>query len=161
MELQLPGPIRLHLAAACAVLVVCACGPVGPIPGGKLEGEVVAEPVDDWSFTNPHETIQLETRVEDPHSVTVWCVAQEGRLYIPSRHPEKKRWVQHVEEDPQVRVRVADRIYPARIARVTDPAELEAVVPLLIRKYDLDPPDADEEKDVWVFRVESAQSATE
>ena len=155
MELQPQGRARLHLAVACAVLALAACGPVGPIPGGKLEGEVVAEPVDDWSFTNPHETIQLETRLEDPHSVTVWCVAQEGRLYIPSRHPEKKRWVQHVAEDARVRVRVADRIYPASIARVTDRAELEAVVPLLIRKYELDPPDAEEEKDVWVFRVES------
>jgi hypothetical protein len=159
MDLQPPGRTRLHLAVACAVFAVAACGPIGPIPGGKLEGEVVAEPVEDWSFTNPHETVQLETRLEDPHSVTVWCVAQEGRLYIPSRHPEKKRWVQYVAEDARVRVGVDDRIYPARIARVTDRAELEAVVPLLIRKYELDPPDAEEEKDVWVFRVESPQAS--
>jgi hypothetical protein len=155
MKLHPPGPVRLRLAVACAVLAAAACGPVGPIPGGKLEGEIVAEPVEDWSFTNPHDTIALETRPEDPHSVTVWCVAQEGGLYIPSRHPEKKRWVQYVAAEPNVRVRVADRIYPARIERVSDPAELDAVVPLLVRKYDLDPPDTDDEKDVWLFRVES------
>jgi hypothetical protein len=154
MEQMRRARARARLALACAAVAAAACEPLGPIPGGRLQGEAVREAVSDWSFANPHETIQIETRVEDPHSVTVWCVAHEGRLYIPSRHPEKKRWVQNVQEDPRVRVRVAGKIYVGRASRVTDPAEIEAVVPALLRKYDLDPPQ-DEEPDVWIFRIDA------
>ena len=41
------------------VLALAACGPLGPIPGGKLAGELVSEPVVDWSFTDALETIEI------------------------------------------------------------------------------------------------------
>jgi len=38
-------PVLLLLATACG-------GPVSMMPGGALRGEVVEEPVDDWSFAS-------------------------------------------------------------------------------------------------------------
>jgi hypothetical protein len=145
---------RIGLALVGAVLL--ACEPIGPIAGGRLSGEPVSGPVDDWSFADPEPTIQIETRPGDPHSVTVWCVAHEGRLYVPSRHPERKRWVKNVLEDPRVRVRVDGRLYEGVAVRVTDAAEIEGVVPALLRKYEIEPRDAEEERDVWLFRIDSA-----
>ena len=39
-----------------------ACGPWERVPGGRLHGEVVLQPVADWSFTAQHRTIAVETR---------------------------------------------------------------------------------------------------
>lgn len=146
---------RIRIGVACLVLAA-ACEPWGPIPGGALEGSLVREPVADWSFTNSQSTVELETRPQDPYSVTVWCVAHGDALYVPSRHAENKTWVQHVLDEPRVRVRVGDKIYAGTLVRVTDPAEIEAVVPALVAKYELDPPDEDEEDSSWLFRFRSA-----
>jgi hypothetical protein len=145
---------RIGIGVACLALAL-ACEPWGPIPGGRLEGQVVAEPVRDWSFTDAHSTVELETRPADPYSVTVWCVVHDGSLYVPSRYAEKKSWVQYVLDDPRVRLRVGERIYPAAMTRVRDPEEIEAVVPALVAKYDLGPPEEGEEEDVWLFRLRS------
>lgn len=142
---------------AVGLLLAVACGPWGPIPGGRLEGTVVHEPVTDWSFTNSRSTVQLETRPEDPYSVTVWCVAHDDALYVPSRHAAKKSWVQHVLDEPQVRVRVGERIYPGTMVRVTDPKQIEAVVPALVAKYHLTPPGGEDDAGVWLFRIRSRQ----
>jgi hypothetical protein len=152
------GPARL--VACLAILAGVACEPWGPIPGGRLDGPEVAAPVSDWSFSDAESTIQLETRPGDPHSVTVWSVSVGGQLYVPSRDPEKKNWVKYVEADANVRVRVGERIYPARATRVSDRGEIESVVPSLIAKYELDPPDERDEMNVWLYRIESRSLET-
>jgi hypothetical protein len=147
-------PVRVALGLVFAVLASSACEPMGPLAGGRLAGELQTTEVADWSFAHGHDTIQLETRPDDPHSVTVWAFTHEGRLYVPSRHAKRKRWVQNVVDDPRVRVRIGDRIYPARATQVTDSAELEAAVPALFEKYDLEPMDEKERAGAWVFRLD-------
>ena len=57
-----------RLALVLAALALGACGgPLGLIPGGKLDGEPVDAPVDDWSFASKTEKLQLET---DPRTRT-------------------------------------------------------------------------------------------
>jgi hypothetical protein len=129
-----------------------ACEPMGPIAGGELSGEE-AGPIADWSFAAGEKTIEIETNPSDPHSVTVWCVVQEGRLYVPSRHPDRKRWIRNVAADPRVRVRVGERIFPGVMVQTRDPDELAVVVPALLQKYEIEPRDAEGE-DVVVFRVD-------
>ncbi len=74
------------------LLFVCAaCGPLGPVPGGRLSGQVVSTPVTDWTFLNDQPTIELETRPDDPYSVTVWCVSLGSRLYVGAGGP-RRRW---------------------------------------------------------------------
>lgn len=145
---------RIRIGVAWLILAV-ACEPWGPIPGGDLEGSLVTEPVVDWSFTDSRQTVELETRPEKPYSVTVWCVAHGDALYVPSRHPENKAWVQYVLGEPRVRVRVGERIYAGTMFRVTDPDEIEAVVPALMAKYELDPPGESEDDSVWLFQFRS------
>jgi hypothetical protein len=144
-----------RVARAWLAAGLLACQPIGPIAGGKLSGEEVGAPVEDWSFAAGADTIQLETNPSDPHSVTVWYVVHGGRLYVPSRHPDRKRWVRNAAADPRVRVKVGERIYPGVIRRVGEEGELAAVVPALLQKYELEPREAEGE-DVVLFRIDAA-----
>jgi hypothetical protein len=138
------------------VLLLIACGPVGPIPGGPLWGEEVIDPVDDWSFAGSYRELQLETRPEAPYSVNVWCVVHEGRLYIPSGKPKRKQWVHYLLEDDHVRLRVGKAIYLTRAVRVSDPDERRRAVEAWMAKYNVPDPDQPaSEREVWFFRIES------
>ncbi len=56
---------RALIGLTLCALLGGACGPQGPLgilPGGPLAGEVVEAPVADWSFTDAHLTVALETR---------------------------------------------------------------------------------------------------
>ena len=146
------------------------CGPQGPrgvIPGGPLSGEVVAEPVADWGFTDDDVTVAIETRGDwIDHSVTVMAMRDGPYLYVPSRQGYRKSWVKNIGRDPHVRIGVDDRIYHGRAVRVQDVEEAERAARSLIRKYLgmefdavqvlLDPPDeGDDRIEVWYFRIES------
>lgn len=123
---------RTTLALLLPLLV--ATGPCGPIPGGRLDGAAASAPAD-WRFTDAVSTIQVETRPEEPYSVTTWCFTDGAGLYVPSRGAAEKPWVQHVGRDPRVRLRIEDRVYEMTATRVTDEAELRRLIPLLRAKY--------------------------
>ena len=61
------------------------------ISGRTLSGEEFPYP-ENWDFTNDHFTIAVETRPEDPHSVTTVCFVHEGALYVPAQSGSSKRW---------------------------------------------------------------------
>ncbi len=121
------GPIRRGLralfASAALVALVAACGgPLGPFPGGALEGEERPAPAD-WSFARAYSALDLETRPSDPRSVRISFVERGGRLYIEGslgRH-----WLRQLMADPNVRVRIGGDIYRAVAIRVTNSDELE------------------------------------
>ncbi len=146
--------LTFALRLSAVVILATACEPIGPIPGGRLDGELAEQPVRDWSFANGFDTIEIETRPGDPHSVTVWCVAWGDALYIPTRDPESKHWVNNVVADPRVRVRVDGVLYEGRAVRVTDEQELAGAVPALLEKYDIEL-EPGEETNAWLFRIES------
>lgn len=112
-----------------------ACGPFGPIPGGRLSGEVVSAPVEDWSFASGVETIQLETRPDDPYSVNIWFVSQAARLWVGAGGGETSRWARNLIADPRVRLRIDGKLYERKAERVSDQAELDAVTVLYQTKY--------------------------
>lgn len=142
-----------------AILLAC-CGPIGPIPGGALRGDVAAAPVSDWSFTDAHETAQLETDPDDPHSVNTWMTGHAGALYVPTslilgvEDPAERGWVQNVGRDPRVRIRIDGVIYERVAVRVTDATELEAVRAKLIAKYDVEASDDGQEQNAWIYRLD-------
>ena len=108
-----------------AVLIALALGCGGPFivfPGGKLKGEVVTEPISDWSFVDSW-FLDLETRPADPYSVELNYVVRDGRLYIDPA--EGRRWFEHIREDPRVRARFGSKIYPLKAVLVGRPGELE------------------------------------
>lgn len=136
-SLQASWPILVMLAAACSL------EPSGERPGFGLPGEVAREAVADWSFTDGIEEILIETRTGYglPHSVTIWCVAIDGELYVGASAPDfpkERTWVRNVRRDPEVRLKIAGRIYERRLELVTDPARTDFVDRAFGRKYHYD-----------------------
>ena len=114
---------KLWMLLGLALALTMGCDGPGPfIPGGELSGEVVTEPVDDWSFVKDR-FVDLETRPDDPYSVELNYVVRDGKLYIDPA--EGRRWLEHIRADPRVRVRFGDRIYAVVAVLVGRPGELE------------------------------------
>jgi hypothetical protein len=154
--------MRLEETFACVVVVllVAACGPLGPLSGGALRGTLQKDSVPDWSFTAEHDTLQLETNPDDPYSVNTWCVGVADRLYVPTsmirgpKSPAEREWVQHATRDPRARIRIGDALYERHAVRVTDTAEYDAARAALASKYELAPDDLDPEREIWIFRLD-------
>ena len=110
------------LASTLAALAVACGGPFLVFPGGELRGQVVSEPVSDWSFVDAT-FVDLEVRPDDPYSVELNYVVRDGKLYIDPA--EGRRWFEYLREDDRVRVRFGNRIYAVRAVLVGRPGELE------------------------------------
>jgi len=139
-------------------LVLLGNQPCGPIPGDALEGEEVLEPVADWSFADAWPRCQLEVRPADPHSVTTYCFAGEGVLYVPAIMGDSKKWTKLAVADPRARIRIGGKIHPVTIERVDDPAERLVAARLGYRKYqdgEVPPDDFEVPDDRWFFRLTS------
>jgi len=119
MKRSLIGLVLLSLVTACG-------GPFLIFPGGAMRGEVVEAPVEDWSFAD-NWFVELETRPADPYSVQLNYVVKDGQLYIDPA--EGRQWLDHIREDPRVRVRFGGKIYPATAVLAGQPGELEGFPP--------------------------------
>jgi hypothetical protein len=127
--------MRARCLALVALLGAMACGPLGWISGGKLNGELVTAPVSDWSFSDAEQKVQLETRPDQPYSVNVWCVSDGPSLWIVSARGDRSEWAQHLLADGRARVRIAGKLYERKAERVTDSDELARVADLYHKKY--------------------------
>ncbi len=143
--------MRVTVLLAFCVLVL-ACGPMGPFPGGRLSGTVAADLPDDWSFADARDTVQLETRPSAPYSVNLWGAGIGDRFYLASGGGGDARWVGYIAEDPNVRLRVCDTIYELRAVRVDDDAERARFLQALKRKYDWEP-STRERENAMLFRL--------
>jgi len=122
MKRMRSGTVAL-VGAIFAMVIGSGCGgPFLVIPGGELSGEVVTEPVDDWSFVDSA-FVDLETRPEDPYSVELNYFVVDGMLYIDPA--EGREWFDHLRENALVRVRFDGKIYPVRAVLAGEPGELE------------------------------------
>lgn len=126
-----PGALRPRLARLLALWLALggapACsGPFLVFPGGALSGELVTEPVTDWSFASGG-TLELETRPQHPYSVTLRAVVRDGVLYVDAA--ERRRWHAFLRADRRVRVRIAGRVYPLEAVLVGRPGELPGFDP--------------------------------
>ncbi len=150
-------------------MLISGCGPWGPqgiLAGGPYLGSASREPVRDWSFTDEHLLVGIETRGRlFRHSVTILCISTDGRLYVMARHAPRKRWVQNIEADPRVRIRIGGVLYVGRAVRVTQQAEADAVARAFLRKYvglDVErahslsgpPAPRDDRAEVWTWRID-------
>jgi len=148
--IAVPPLCAVAVPLLCVMAIACG-GPLGPLPGGRLAGTEATQPVDDWSFAHEVLLVQLETRPAAPYSVTLGCIDHAGAIYVGADEPSD-RWVKHVVDDPRVRLRVGDTIYPRIAVKVTDPSEWLLVGRALFQKYDLEYP-ADHEPG-WLFRLD-------
>ncbi len=126
--------IRFLVITLSAMLA--SCGPLGPMPGGELNGELALDTPGDWSFSNAHKTIQLEVRPSDPYSVNLWCVASNGNLYVGAGQGASSAWARALLEDGRARVRIDTTLYAVVAQRVMAPDEIQTYLKALGAKYE-------------------------
>ena len=132
-------------------------GPLGPIPGGPLAaGELVSEPVTDWSFVKDTGEIELQL-VAQPKSRITWIFYLDGKAYVPCSlgFPPGKNWHHHAAQDGRATLRIDGKRYPVMMTRLDDAAaqaKSAAARAELERKYGELPAS---EAGVWLFEITS------
>jgi len=104
-------------------------------PGLWLKGELVTNPVSDWSFTDKFKAIKIQTQTPIllPYSVSIWCAVYNDNLYITSYRG--RRWVEDIVSDPHVRLKIGDQVFERNLALVSDPEEKAGVLQAKGKKY--------------------------
>ncbi len=134
-----------HLLVIVFSLVMAACEPQDRRPGTWTSGEIMMEPVTDWSFSNDHMEVFLQTHpwYGIPHSVTTVLATTGDALYVPSIYygtdeafPDGKYWNRIVVTNPNVFVKIGDNRYPRMARLVTDEDEFEIAFKALAGKYE-------------------------
>ena len=147
------GATLLVIALILSVAYQFRTDPIAMLAGKRLSGEEQPYPAD-WQVCNEHMTLAVESRPEDPHSVTTLCIVRNGTLYIPAVSGSRKKWPQYVLADSQVRIKIGDKVYPAKATRELD-LSVDEIVSSGAAKYpylaDMEPEDLP--KDVWFFRI--------
>jgi hypothetical protein len=145
---------------ACILLttgsLACSIEPSDERPGFKLSGRVVQQPIEDWWFASDTKEIFIETATPYfiPHSVTVWCLTLDKQLYVGAWEADTKHWVANVARDPNVRIKISNKIYAQKLEPITDAATIARVSEGFARKYDYDEEeDADEAASAALWRV--------
>lgn len=160
--------ILLVIGVSGVVLVVLVFGalrlfgyePKDQSPGLWVTGDLITEPVSDWSFTDQYEEIfvQTQTPYVIPHSVTTYCATYNGEFYLFSAYygggvfPDMRRWNQNVMRDPRARLKIGDDLVDVTLQYVSDVATREPVHQAFIDKYpQWESPGLE---NVHIFRVE-------
>jgi hypothetical protein len=132
-------------------------GPLGPIPGGPLAaGEVVSEPITDWSFAK--ETGEIELQLDSQQqSRTVWFFVLDGKGYVPCSlsTPPGKTWHKQAVVNGSATLRIDGKRYPVTLTKLDDTIAQQmsdTVRAELTRKYGRVPPG---EGGAWLFQVTS------
>ena len=134
-------------AIAIALTVACSIDPSDERPGLGLSGEIAQQPVQDWSFASDAKEIFIETATPYfiPHSVTIWCVTLDNQLYVGAWEADTKRWVANVARDPNVRLKIGNKIYEKKLEPMTDAATIARLNAEYARKYEYDEEEYEEE----------------
>lgn len=128
----------LLLGAAAVWARLFADGPVRFVPGGRLRGEEVAEPVRDWDFARGHQYVTVESRARAlPYSTDSWFMVHRGQLFLLASPLTAGGLIEHLDADPRVRLRFVGgdgRIHPARALRDGDEEQLGTLLAPLLRR---------------------------
>jgi len=117
--------ITLTMLSACADLI--------PFPSGQLEGTLTVVPAD-WSELKQNEIIQFESNPSEPYSVNLWIIGMGDVAYVHAG-TNRATWVEHIEVDPNVRLKVGNNIYELKAVRVETQEEFDALSDVYEVKY--------------------------
>ena len=119
------GTERMRIAGLFMGLLGTGCSPFLVFPGGELRGTLDSSGIDDWGLTDKVEFVQIETRPDRPYSVRVYGVGSGNAFYIASQgwrgafgSTHRARWIDHLAEDPRIRLRVGETLYELEAVRV-------------------------------------------
>ena len=145
----------LTCAIAIALMLACSLDPSDERPGLGLSGEVHQQAVEDWSFTSGAYEIFIETVTSYwiPHSVTAWCVMVGDELYVSADDADQKSWVVNVARNPNVRLKVGEKVYEQKLEPVTDAATMASIDSGFARKYEYEEEEGDDDMIVGYWRV--------
>jgi len=121
------------------VLMLLGCEPVDQTPGMWLSGEQVEDFPADWSFSNNFQLIAVEvgTPYLIAHSVTIWCVEVNGDLFLGASAADSKNWPGWVDDDPNVVLKIGEKVYETRLESVENSTEIDRVRAAYVVKYNL------------------------
>jgi hypothetical protein len=137
--------ISLIVIALFTILSLLIVGyePQDQSPGLWLTGELATEPVADWSFTEQHGEIFVQTRSPwfIPHSVTAYCATYNDSFYLFSAYygggdfPDLRRWNKNVVRDPRVRLKIGDQLFDQTLSYIDDESIRMPVHQAFVDKY--------------------------
>lgn len=125
--------MKQGLVLSLAILALVGCADYLPISSGALTGTVAAAPAS-WSAVAKQEIIQLESQPEDPYSVNLWIIGQDERLYVFAGD-NYSTWIEHIETNPNVRVKMGGSIYLLTATRISNAEEFEWFAQAWEQKY--------------------------
>jgi len=112
-----------------------AGGPVSLIPGGVLRGEVVTDPILDWSMAGATQYVDVESRARWlPYSRGTWFMVLDGELFILLPRLFGTGLEDRLQENPSARIRIQGRVYAGRVSLVSDGLKLGALLSPLLRR---------------------------
>jgi hypothetical protein len=153
MSTHLQPAIR-YLAKALALCFFTAllqgCGYV-PFSGGELHGTLTPAPAQ-WGNTAQVSIIELETNPAEPYSVKLWIVDMGPSLYVHAG-ANHATWVQHIEQDADVRLLVGELLYELRAERVTEAQEFARFSDRYEAKYSTRPRN-ENVAEAYLFRLQ-------
>ena len=139
------GGISLIVITLFTILSLLIVGyePQDQSPGLWLTGELATEDVADWSFTEQHEEIFVQTRSPwlIPHSVTTYCATYNDSFYLFSAYygggdfPGLRRWNKNVVRDPRVRLKIRDQLFDQTLSYINDESIRTPVHQAFVDKY--------------------------
>lgn len=126
------------------LMLLAACEPQDRTPGMWLSGELVESKVADWSFSDEFMEISIQTNpwYGIPFSVTVAVASVDDKIYVPSIYaepaefPGSKYWNSVILGNPDVVLKIGNKLYPRRARLVTDEVEFELAFEALAAKYE-------------------------
>ncbi len=112
------------IVVVIAALRIFGLDPQDQRPGVWLTGEANDTAVTDWSFTDEHEEVfvQTNTRYGIPHSITTYSTDFAGNFYLFSAYygggtfPDDRGWNRNVTRDPNVRVKIGELLYDRQLS---------------------------------------------
>lgn len=142
----------LTLTIALALPLAGCGGPFLLLPGGQLDGDTAAVP-SDWGFSDEIGTVQLETQPSDPYSVNIWATGVGPELYVHAG-ANRATWVEHLEADANVRIRIEGTIYDLAASRVAGQDEFDRFANAYEVKYGRRPRNEDV-GEAYLFRLKA------
>lgn len=147
--------MRKFTTAILLGLLVMGCAEYLPISSGALEGRVLPLPAALDRITQD-KIIQLETSASEAYSVNLWVVEVMGYLHVFAGD-NKAAWVEHIEQNRNVRLRSGDEIFELEADRVADPEIFALFSAAWEAKYG-NPPQNESVEQTYLYRLRPRSS---
>lgn len=121
---------RTSLPIALVVVLLLGCS-------GRLEGERVEEPVDDWSFvTEANDVVFATAGGQRFRRLEARPLVHEGDLYLHAQtiFSANDAALDAILAGERLEMRAAGHVYPLKATPLTETADIERVLPTLVRQ---------------------------